>query len=568
LGHELHSYPVLIRKSMLQRLLISHYALLEHLEMDLTEGLTTITGETGAGKSILLGAIGLILGQRADTSVVSEGFDKCIIEGHFDIRRLPLQSFFDQHDLDYSETCIFRREIAKTGKSRAFINDTPVTLPLLKELGSFLVEIQTQHTTLMMAQVDVQREMLDSFTTESGVYPEYQRTYTKVLEISKELKTAESTLRLALKERDFNRFQLQEIDVLQLFSGEETSLEQEIQTLSQAEEIKDHFAQVASGLSEGDLNVRGLVQQLYQAIKGFETISPAFADFKNRLKSIAIEVDDLAAEAAQIAEKTEQNPQRLFEINDRFDKIQHLFRKHQVSTTDELLEIAQKLSNTLSSTTELEALIVQLQESLIEWQNTCETNAQLLHTQRMQAAEILSTQSVDILKRLNMPYTQVAFDIQFDLSQMGPHGADVIRLLFTANPGTQPQPVSEIASGGELSRLNFAFRSIISERKLLPTLIYDEADTGVSGEVAAKMGQLFRELAQRHQILCISHLPQVAAAGNQQWEVVKMQDAQTTRSEVRLLSEADRQISIAKMLSGAEMTEAALSHAAHLLSGH
>jgi DNA repair protein RecN (Recombination protein N) len=553
---------------MLQRLLISHYALLDHLEMELNEGMTTITGETGAGKSILLGAIGLILGQRADTSVVSAGHEKCIIEGHFDIRKLTLQAYFEANDLDYTDICIFRREISKNGKSRAFINDTPVTLPILKELGSHLVEIQTQHTNLMMAQADVQRELLDSILENTKILYDYSSTYREHLQVSKSLNDAELQLKHILKERDFNRFQLQEIEVIKLQPNEEVEIENEINTLSQAEQIKDNFSQVSVGLTEGDINVRGLILQLFNAVKGFDTLRPEFADFKQRLKSISIEVDDLANEASQIAEKTEQNPQRLFDLNERFDKIQQLLRKHGVNTCEELLEIERNLKNQISSTEVLEKQIADLTEEQKSLKIQLETLAKHLHSERIQAAKILAEKSIEILKKLNMPYTQVAFEIDFDILQLGAFGGDQIKLLFTANPGTQPQAVSEIASGGELSRLNFAFRSIISEKKLLPTLIYDEADTGVSGEVAAKMGQLFRELGKRHQILCISHLPQVAAAGNHQWEVVKVQDAQSTRSEVRYLNDSERQLSIAKMLSGSEMTDAALNHAAHLLAGN
>ena len=551
---------------MLKRLLISHYALLDHLDMELNDGMTTITGETGAGKSILLGAIGLILGQRADTSVVSDGFDKCIIEGHFSIKNLSLQSYFELHDLDYSDLCIFRREISKTGKSRAFINDTPVTLPVLKELGSNLVEIQTQHTNLMMAQSEVQRDLLDSILEEPHLLSHYQKAYLDFAETKESLINAENKLKTTLKEQDFNMFQLQEIEILKLQEEEEVSLEQEINTLSQAEEIKDHFQQVSVGLSEGEINVRSLISQLYSSVKSFDSISPEFSEFNSRLKSISIEIDDLSNEASRIAEKTEQNPQRLFELNERFNKIQQLLRKHGVNSCVELLQIEEKLREYVSSTDNLEKQIKELRVALEDSHQKCLELAQDLHSARMNAGEILANKSIDILKKLNMPYTQVKFDIEFNSNLLGSHGADTIKLLFTANPGTQPQAVSEIASGGELSRLNFAFRSIISEKKLLPTLIYDEADTGISGEVAAKMGQLFRELGKRHQILCISHLPQVAAAGNHQWEVVKVQDANSTRSEVRYLKDSDRQISIAKMLSGSEITEAAMNHASHLLS--
>lgn len=553
---------------MLQRLVISNYALISSLDMSLHDGMTSITGETGAGKSILLGAIGLILGQRADTSVISEHNEKCVIEGHFNLSKLPIKTLFDKHDLDFDIECIFRREITQSGKSRAFINDTPVTLATLKEIGQRLVEIQTQHTTLLMAQPDVQRDLIDSFISDQTVLEHYKSVYSRHKAIFKELNQAKLQLAESIKEKDYNEFLFQEIDQLKLILGEENTIETEINILTQASEIKERFALSVEGLRDGDINARGIIGQIIQAIKSFEHISPRYSEFIQRLKSISIEIEDLSSEALNIVEDTEENPERLFELNERFDKLQHLFRKHHVNTCEELLQISQNLESQIFENQSLEQRIKELEEQLEKETVTLNNAGLQLHECRKNAALELADRATNIVKRLNMQYAQVAFNIIFQPDGFTDNGADIIQLLFSSNPGIKPQNVSEIASGGELSRLNFAFRSIVSEKKLLPTLIYDEADTGISGEVAAKMGELFKELGQRHQVLCITHLPQVAAAGDHQWEVKKLQNIDNTETQVTYLNKEQRALSIAKMLSGSQITEVALAQAAHLLGIH
>lgn len=550
---------------MIIRLLISHYALLESLDLELHEGLTTVTGETGAGKSILLGALGLLLGQRADTSVISKGQPKCIIEGHFNIEKLNLKWLFDREELDYAEPCIIRREISNTGKSRSFINDTPVTLPILKELGQSLVEIQTQHTHLMMAQSEVQRALLDTLLEDQRVLIDYQKEFESLTQLQIELEESEVQLSKALLERDYLSFQRNEIMELQLKEDEEVDLEVHINTLSQAQEIQTDFIKARLGLCEGEWNARELLQQVLSQTKHYDTLGDAFKDFNQRIKSILLEVEDLGEEALKISEKFEPNESLLELLNERFQKIQQLLKKHQLQKSSELIALGETLDTVLISTESLEHKISQLKLQIQKSHEECRIKAEQIHHARVLAAKELETNSITILQRLNMPHAQVQFHIDFNIHKLNKYGGDHVVLLFSSNLGVAVQPAGTIASGGELSRLNFAFRNLVSKKKALPTLIYDEADTGISGEVAAKMGELFREMGAHHQILCISHLPQVAAAGHQQWEVVKIQEAEATRSEVHVLNDAERINSIAKMLSGSALTATSKENAKELL---
>ncbi len=550
---------------MIQKLLISNYALIEHLEIEIHQGLTTVTGETGAGKSILLGAIGLLLGNRADTSVITEGKNKCVIEGYFDVQKLQLESLFAREELDYHPLCIIRREIANNGKSRSFINDTPVNLQVLKELGLFLVEIQTQHTNLLMAQPEVQRNLLDSFSDSPSILIEFRKSFEALTKLKSDLRAAEVQYQKAVKEKDYLEFQRNEIGALFLSEGEEITLEQEISTLSQAQEIRDSFQKATSGLIGAEWNVRNLLQQVLSTTKAYENLGESFKQFNDRLKSLIIESSDLGEEAQRFSEKFEPNEVQLFEKNERLHKIQQLLRKHQFGTCKELISLEEELSHQLISTDSLEQDISRLKTEIKNTVVLCESQAKAISELRSNAAKKIETEALSILKRLNMPHAQIQFKIDFDLSRLHLDGADFIELLFSSNLGVPMQKASQIASGGELSRLNFAFRSLISKKKLLPTLIYDEADTGISGEVAAKMGELFREMGAYHQVLCISHLPQIAAAGNQQWEIRKFEGRESTKSEVTLLDETERIESIAKMLSGAEITPTAKSNAQELL---
>ena len=550
---------------MIKHLSISKYALIDHLELDFKEGLTSITGETGAGKSILLGAIGLILGNRADTSVVSDGSNKCIIEAEFDVLNLKLQHYFIEQDLDYEDSCTVRREINNKGKSRAFINDTPVTLSVLKEIGSKLVEIQTQNTGLLLSSAKQQTSIIDALVNVELI-DNYKVEFNELKKLKSEFNFLNEQLEETLKRKDYLQFLVEEINELDPVSGEEDEIEQEIQKLTQSEEIKNAFSHVSSGLTEQEDNLSNALSQLNQLIKPLVNLDSKFNDVYNRLQSTQIELDDISKEALRIADSTEQDEERLSILNQRFDKINTLLRKHRLDDTQSLIELNDRMSEELLGLGAKDDRISYLKEQIKIQHTKCLKYAKEWSNARRESSEILKRSALETLGSLGMENAQIEFDISFSEHNLTLDGADTIRLLFSANTGIPMQEVSNIASGGELSRLNFAFRSVISKSKQLPTLIYDEADTGISGEVAGKMAVQFRELGKSHQVISISHLPQVAAAGNQQLEVFKVNTNNTTASQVRELTHQERIHSVAVMLSGKDVSEAAIENAKQLLS--
>jgi DNA repair protein RecN (Recombination protein N) len=550
---------------MLKHLSISKYALIDHLELDFKEGLTSITGETGAGKSILLGAIGLILGNRADTSVVSDGRNKCIIEAEFDVVKLNLINYFIEHDLDHGDLCTVRREIKNNGKSRAFINDTPVTLSVLKEIGTKLVEIQTQNTGLLLSSAKQQTSIIDALV-DIELIDNYKIEFNELKKLKSEFNLLNEQLEETLQRKDYLQFLVEEINELDPVNGEEVEIEHEIQKLTQSEEIKTSFSQVAAGLTEQEDNLSTTLSQLTQIIKPLVNLDSRFNDVYHRLQSTQIEIDDISKEALRIADSTEQDEERLSILNQRFDRIHTLLRKHRLDDTQSLIDLNDKMSEELLGLGSKDDRITYLKEQINIQHGKCIEYALKWSNARRESAEILKKNGLEILQSLGMGNAQIEFELEFNEDSLKTEGADTIRLLFSANTGIPVQEVSNIASGGELSRLNFAFRSVVSRSNQLPTLIYDEADTGISGEVAGKMAIQFREMGKSHQVISISHLPQVAAAGNQQLEVFKINTNNTTASQVRELTPKERIQSIAVMLSGKDISEAAIENAKQLLS--
>lgn len=549
---------------MLKHLSISKYALINHLELDFREGLTSITGETGAGKSILLGAIGLILGDRADTSVVSDGSNKCIIEAEFDVVKLNLSEYFAEHDLDFDDLCTVRREVNNNGKSRAFINDTPVTLSVLKEIGTKLVEIQTQNTGLLLSSTKQQTSIIDALV-DPKIIESYKAEFNELKKLKAEFILLNEELDETLQRKDYLQFLVEEINELDPVNGEEIEIEQEIQKLTQSEEIKTSFSQVAAGLTEQENNLSTALSQLTQLIKPLINLDSRFNDIYHRLQSTNIELDDISKESLRIADLTEQDEERLSILNQRFDRVNTLLRKHRLEDTKSLIDLNDKMSEELLGLGSKDDRIAYLKEQIKIQQKKCIEYARNWSNARRDSAEILKRKALEILQSLGMENARIRFELDFKEDNLKTDGADSIRLLFSANTGIPVQEVSNIASGGELSRLNFAFRSIISKSNQLPTLIYDEADTGISGEVAGKMAIQFRELGKSHQVISISHLPQVAAAGNQQLEIFKVNTNNTTASQVRELTPEERIQSIAVMLSGKSISEAAIENAKQLL---
>ena len=547
---------------MLNALYIQNYALIDELKIEFDKKLTIITGETGAGKSILLGALGLILGKRADTTDIADESEKCIVEAHFDISNLNLNYLFEDNEIEYSNHCIIRREITKQGKSRAFINDCLVNLNILKSIASFLVDIQSQNSSLLMTQSDSQLNLVDSCIS-GQIISDYNATYELYKDQEGKLHKLKNEKLKIEKDRDYNEFLYNEIHSLHL-TLEDNLIEEEIAKLSESETIQHILYKTNSLIEDNEISIRGTLREISRDLQTISSLSPQFEDLLKRLDSCTLELSDIAAESLQIAENTEDNPKLLTELNERLGEIHRLQRKHQLDSVEDLLnlknQLDEKLNQTELITEEIEKLEIEVNQSLtrLTKQGEVLSEARILESRKLEAEVLL------ILKDLSMEHTQIKFSWE-KLNEYSQNGNDSVDLLFSSNPGVSMKSVSLIASGGELSRLSFALRSIISRKHQLPTLIYDEADTGVSGNVAAKMGKLMREMGDKHQVICITHLPQVASSGEHQFEVIKEIENNSARTKITKLTHEQRITAIAKMLSGTEQLESAYQTAKELL---
>ncbi len=550
---------------MLKHLHIRNYALIKSLDLDFSDGLTTVTGETGAGKSILLGAIGLILGQRADSSEISVGETKCVIEASFEIESLGLHSTFQNMGIDYDPLCILRREIHNSGKSRAFINDTPVNLTDLKLIGSLLVEIQTQHANLMVTQTVEQRKLLDFHFNDSPVFENYKLEFSRYRQLISEHRILELKRAELIKNRDYNEFLLTELKQLQINLESDKNIEQEIDLLSQVEKIKSAFNYCVGLLENEQMGLIQGINSIRNQLKNFKDINHETSSLFDRVESIGIELKELNSDLWDYSEKYEENPERLEWLNQRHSKIQNLLKKHQVTSIEELNEIENKLSLELLDVSEIDSKLDQFKREQDESKNKCIEFAKIITSKRIESAKIIQEQAVLILSNLGLSHAQLEFDITSNYNELSETGCDEVLLKFSANLGSTMMPVGQVASGGEISRLNFAIRSIIAKKKNLPTLIYDEADTGISGEIAGKMGRIFKDLGNHHQVICITHLPQVASCGNQQLFVKKGVLDGKTVTDVSYLKSDERVESIASMLSGDSITDSARNTARELL---
>ena len=547
---------------MLNALYIQNYALIDELKIEFDKKLTIITGETGAGKSILLGALGLILGKRADTTDIADESEKCIVEAHFDISNLNLNYLFEDNEIEYSNHCIIRREITKQGKSRAFINDCLVNLNILKSIASFLVDIQSQNSSLLMTQSDSQLNLVDSCIS-GQIISDYNATYELYKDQEGKLHKLKNEKLKIEKDRDYNEFLYNEIHSLHL-TLEDNLIEEEIAKLSESETIQHILYKTNSLIEDNEISIRGTLREISRDLQTISSLSPQFEDLLKRLDSCTLELSDIAAESLQIAENTEDNPKLLTELNERLGEIHRLQRKHQLDSVEDLLnlknQLDEKLNQTELITEEIEKLEIEVNQSLtrLTKQGEVLSEARILESRKLEAEVLL------LLKDLSMEHTQIKFSWE-KLNEYSENGNDSVDLLFSSNPGVSMKSVSLIASGGELSRLSFALRSIISRKHQLPTLIYDEADTGVSGNVAAKMGKLMREMGDKHQVICITHLPQVASSGEHHFEVIKEIENNSARTKITKLSHEQRITAIAKMLSGTEQLESAYQTAKELL---
>lgn len=550
---------------MLQQLYIHNFTLIDKLDIHFSSGFSVITGETGAGKSIILGAIGLLLGNRADARLVKAGTDKCIVEAHFDISRYDMQQFFIDNDIDYEpDDCIMRRELRANGKSRAFINDTPVSLTTARELGEQLVDIHSQHQNLLLQKDDFQLSVVDIIANNSKELQQYRTTYREYSDTKAALKKLEEQIAANRANEDFLRYQAKELSDANLVAGELTELEQEVETLSHTEDIKTALYSADEALSNDNV---GIISSCKSAISRLSTITevyPPVRELADRLDSAYIELKDIAHDISSLADNVDYDPQRLEVASSRLDALYSLQQKHHVETVEELIalrdNILHQLSHIDNADEELDALKAKVNELLA----ICTTKAKALTATRQKAAKKIEQQITDRLIALGMPNTR--FEVRIEEKPLSNDGADKPAFYFSANKNTPLQPVAQVASGGEIARVMLSLKAMISGAVKLPTIIFDEIDTGVSGRVAEMMAQIMKEMGDSNrQVISITHLPQIAALGSNHYKVEKTDTANGTTSTMRQLTPEERITELAQMLSGSNITDAAIQNARSLL---
>lgn len=562
----LNLLPVLEKKQVvvLKHLSISNYALIETLEIDFYQGFSVITGETGAGKSIIMGALSLILGQRADLQILNNSGEKCFVEGFFDISHLRLSDFFEEQNLDYEpDSTILRREILPSGKSRAFVNDTPVRLTILKELAEKLVDIHSQNTGILLQDNDFQLAVVDSFAETKDELQNYRNAYQIYNQLKRKLKQLESDEEHARSEQDFFQFQYDELEEAKLQPGEQAEIEEELEMLNHAEEIKSRLVK-AMQIMNADAGLLNMLSELQSELKTIQSYSKELGELLERIESSNLELQDISRETEKIEERVNVDPSRAEVLNERINLIYHLEQKHHVDDVEELIRVkddyAGKLAEFSSLGQQIDATRTELQKAESELEDCSAT----LTKKRKSAVPQLEKQILGIIRALGMPDAQFRVKIE-TLGEKTVNGPDHVILLFNANKGAHPMEVSKIASGGEISRLMLAIKSLVASRKFLSTIIFDEIDSGVSGEVAGKMGGIMRKMSSQMQIISITHLPQIAARGNHHYLVYKENTADATRTLVQELPANERINEIAKMLSDEKISTSALETARELL---
>lgn len=551
---------------MITHLRIQNYAIIRSLDIELKNNLSAVTGETGAGKSIVMGALGLILGERADSSVLWNKNEKCIVEGTFNIASYSLKKFFELNDLDYDEETIIRREISEAGKSRAFINDTPVTLTLVKELGERLVDIHSQHETLELNNREFQLEIVDVFSKVQEEVTAYRASFNHYQQLQKQLAQLEEQDAAATRDKDFKQFLLNELLEANLQPGEQEQTETELNTLNNAEDIQLALNTGVQLLREQENAAISLLQEVRTQFQRVAKFNPRIDDLFKRLDSSLIELKDIANEAEDIAQDISSDKQRQEVLTARLDLMYSLQKKHRCNTLEELHSIQQQLSTELENIDSLEAKIEQLKKEQNELHTILLKTAKQISDKRKKHIPALEKSINALLQQVGMPNAgiQMKQDILPD-AQLNLNGIDQLTLLFASNKGSAFQPLNKIASGGELSRLMLCIKTVVAHLTQLPTLIFDEIDTGISGETARQVGDVMKKLAEKHQVICITHLPQIAGKAHQHYFVYKESDSKTTHSNMRLLNSDERIEEIAKMLSGSKPTESALANARELV---
>lgn len=550
---------------MLTHLSIKNFALIAQLEMNFSERLSIITGETGAGKSILLGALGLVLGKRADLTSLKDKEQKCVIEAHFQINKYDLQAFFSENDLDYEAITIIRREILPSGKSRAFINDSPVNLNELQELGEILIDIHSQHQTRELSEEAYQIQILDAIAGNAEILSEYKKSLSEYKSDKMKLKKLISDKEVLAKEQDYNAFLLEELVAANLKAGEQLQLESVYEKLNNVEFIKEALDKSLVLANEEQIGVLQNLKEIKTTLSKIAGLSPEFNELAERVSSVLIEFDDIFGALSNQSEKLINDPEQLETVNQKLQTIYSLQKKHQVNSVEELLVIQNELDGKIVLADDLDLLIHKLEKEIEQKIIILNQIAEQITNKRKIAVPVLTEKITSILSQLGMPNARFQFEIKTS-EDFTVFGKDEIQLLFSANKGTDFGLLKKVASGGELSRIMLAVKAVLAQYSKLPTIVFDEIDTGVSGEIAHKMGDIMKEMSKDMQVFAITHLPQIAAKGQQHYKVFKSIQGESTISELKLLSGEERIVEIAEMLSGKDISDSALNHAKALLN--
>ena len=549
---------------MLKQLHISNYALIDELNVSFESGFNVITGETGAGKSILLGALGFALGDRADTNVLYDKDKKCVVEAQFELNDENLRPLFEANDLDFEIDCIFRRELNPQKKSRAFVNDTPVTLQTMKEIGSQLVDIHSQHDSLLLTDADFQLKLLDEIAQNGGALAEYQTEYGNYNTLKRRLNELKEMATKNTAENDYLKFQLDELDKADLKEGEYTDIEQTLSVMENAEEIKTLLVTANGLMEDSETAILGQVNALASALSRLKHLLPDTESLQERVDNLKVELKDIAYDLRRKEDDTQFDEAQLQSLQERYDLLSRLMMKHHVNDFEELIALRDNLKDKVNAFENIDGAIAQAEKQLKDSEKQLSSLAKTLHDKRCQAAKAFGEKVTVLAQQLAMPFAQFQVSVESQ-TDFGSKGSDEIRFLFSANKGIAVDDLRRVASGGELSRLMLSIKSAVSEYNYIPTLIFDEIDTGVSGEVAAKIGGIMRQMGHSLQLISITHLPQVASQAEHHYFIYKDNKGERTQSHIRVLQREDRITEIAKMLSNDQVTPEALKAAEVLL---
>ena len=549
---------------MLQQLHIKNYALIEELSVDFSEGFSVITGETGAGKSILLGALGFVLGDRADTGVLFDKELKCVVEARFQLENEALKPLFEDNDLDFDAECIFRRELSPQKKSRAFINDTPVSLQVMKEIGNQLVDIHSQHDSLLLTDADFQLHLLDEIAGNNSLLDDYRANFGTYNSIKRKLNELREIATKNLAENDYLKFQLDELQKAQLKEGEYADIEQSLNVMENAEEIRSLLFNANGLLENTETAILPQLTELSSVLHRLKQLVPSSEELQQRIENTQVELKDVAYDLERLENDSQFDESQLQELQERYDLLNRLMMKHHVKAFEDLIQLRDELAGKVNAFENIDQEIEQAEKALKAQTKLLQELASKLHAQRLKASKTFGDQVTDLAKQLAMPHAVFQIAVE-PLKEFTSNGLDQVRFMFSANKGVAVAELSKVASGGELSRLMLSIKSVVSQHNYIPTLIFDEIDTGVSGEVAAKIGDIMQRMGTSLQLMAITHLPQVASKATHHFFIYKDSEGARTQSHIRLLKPEERVTEIAKMLSNDKVTPEALKAAAVLL---